>query len=174
MQLLKRLMCEVEDASPVGRLLDADVIGLDGEKLSRTDVGLPVRRCLLCGEEAPLCARSRAHSAEALFARAEGDHSRGFVGTLCAPGWTKRAAGAAVRGGGDCPSPVWWTARTAARTGTWTSLHSWTARRCCLPTLKIARAREYACTAAARRRCSRRCSGAARARSGRCSRRRAA
>ena len=70
-QLLKRLMCEVEDASPVGRLLDADVIGLDGEKLSRTDVGLPVRRCLLCGEEAPLCARSRAHSAEALFSRAE-------------------------------------------------------------------------------------------------------
>lgn len=69
-QTLKRLMCEVEDESPVGRLLDADVIGLDGEKLSRADVGLPVRRCLLCGEEAPLCARSRAHSAQALFERA--------------------------------------------------------------------------------------------------------
>ncbi len=69
-QMLKRLMCEVEDATPIGRLLDADVIGLDGEKLSRSDVGLPGRRCLLCEQEAPVCARSRAHSADALFDRA--------------------------------------------------------------------------------------------------------
>ena len=55
-------------ASPVqalGRLLDIDVIAPDGGKISRTEIGLPARRCLLCGNPAPVCARSRAHSADA-------------------------------------------------------------------------------------------------------------
>ena len=67
---IKRRLCALEDGCAMGRLLDIDVIGADGEKLSRTDVGLPPRRCLLCEEAAPVCARSRRHSAKELFARA--------------------------------------------------------------------------------------------------------
>ncbi len=54
----------------MGRLLDIDVIAPDGMKISRTDVGMPVRRCLLCGQDAPACARSRTHTAAELFQRA--------------------------------------------------------------------------------------------------------
>lgn len=67
---LKRRLCLLEDGEALGRLLDIDVIAPDGEKVARTALGLPARRCLLCGEPAPVCARSRAHSVDALFARA--------------------------------------------------------------------------------------------------------
>ena len=67
---VKRRLCVLEDGKALGRLLDIDVIGTDGGKISRTDIGLPARRCLLCDKPAPVCARSRAHSVDALFERA--------------------------------------------------------------------------------------------------------
>jgi len=67
---IKRRLCALEDGSPIGRLLDIDVLFGAGKKLSRTDIGLPARKCLLCDKEAPFCARSRAHSADELFERA--------------------------------------------------------------------------------------------------------
>ena len=63
---IKRRLC----GEALGRLLDIDVIAPDGGKISRTEIGLPARRCLLCGNPAPVCARSRAHSADALFEKA--------------------------------------------------------------------------------------------------------
>ena len=68
---LKRRLCQLEDGEPLGRLLDVDVIGPDGAKLERTSLGLPARRCLLCDKPAPVCARSRTHSAQELFDRAQ-------------------------------------------------------------------------------------------------------
>lgn len=68
---IKRRLCALEDGCPMGRLLDIDVLATGGEKLSRTAFGLPPRRCLLCGEVAAVCARSRAHSADVLFERAK-------------------------------------------------------------------------------------------------------
>ena len=59
---VKALAVELETARPAGRLLDLDVIGIDGEKLSR---GTP-RRCLVCGGPAGPCARSRAHGLSAV------------------------------------------------------------------------------------------------------------
>ena len=53
----------------MGRLLDIDVIKSDGGKIARTEIGLPPRKCLLCGEDAPVCARSRAHTVSELFER---------------------------------------------------------------------------------------------------------
>ena len=64
---IKRRLCALEDGCAMGRLLDIDVIGPDGEKIARTQLGLSPRRCLLCGQDAPVCARSRAHSVAALF-----------------------------------------------------------------------------------------------------------
>ena len=63
---VKALAVALEDAHPLGRLFDLDVLGPDGEKRSRGELGLPPRRCLLCGRPAPVCARSRAHPLEAL------------------------------------------------------------------------------------------------------------
>lgn len=66
---IKRRLCALEDGCALGRLMDIDVIAPDGGKIARTELGLPARRCLLCGEPAPVCARSRTHTVEALFAR---------------------------------------------------------------------------------------------------------
>lgn len=55
---IKALTTQLEEASPLGRLFDMDVLDPSGKKLERP---LP-RRCLLCGERAQVCARSRTHS----------------------------------------------------------------------------------------------------------------
>lgn len=62
---LKRLAIDVEEHHPLGRLADFDVVELtDGmpRPVSRTELGLAPRRCLICGDEAKACARSRAHT----------------------------------------------------------------------------------------------------------------
>ena len=61
---IKRRLCALEDGEALGRLLDIDVIAPDGGKISRTEIGLPARRCLLCGNPAPVCASSAALAAE--------------------------------------------------------------------------------------------------------------
>ncbi|WP_455500434.1 triphosphoribosyl-dephospho-CoA synthase CitG [Gemmiger sp.] len=66
---LKKLTAELEDAAPVARLYDMDVLDVNGEKVDRTALALPVRRCLLCGAPAKECARSRRHTVEELQAK---------------------------------------------------------------------------------------------------------
>ena len=63
---VKRLLVPLEDGSKLGRLYDIDIIGRDGKKISRSDIGRPGRTCLLCGRPARECSRSRAHSVEEL------------------------------------------------------------------------------------------------------------
>ncbi|HAE81574.1 MAG TPA: triphosphoribosyl-dephospho-CoA synthase CitG [Lachnoclostridium sp.] len=63
---IKRLTVDLEEYHPLGRLFDIDVITPEGEILSRRAFGLPARKCLLCGQEARICGRSRAHSIEEL------------------------------------------------------------------------------------------------------------
>ena len=63
---LKRLCSGIEDTHKYGRLFDMDVISADGTPVSRTQLGMPGRKCLLCGRDAHACARSRAHSVEEL------------------------------------------------------------------------------------------------------------
>lgn len=59
---VKRVLCSVEDDTPLGRLFDIDVLTPRGEKLSRAALGYPPRKCFLCGKPAFACARSRTHS----------------------------------------------------------------------------------------------------------------
>lgn len=58
---LKRLTCELEEALPYGRLLDADVHTKDGQ-ISRTQVGYAPRSCMVCGQAGGGCASRRFHS----------------------------------------------------------------------------------------------------------------
>ncbi len=66
---IKEILCKLEENSPIGRLFDIDVIRLDGTKVSRQEVGLEERRCLLCDAPAFQCARSRTHSVAELWER---------------------------------------------------------------------------------------------------------
>lgn len=65
---IKRLMTRLEDGTVIGRLYDIDVIKMDGNKVSREELGLPCRTCLICGQPAHACSRSRNHSVEELIA----------------------------------------------------------------------------------------------------------
>lgn len=56
----KRCAVEVETEQPWGRTLDMDILTPCGS-LSRKDLGLPPRRCLLCEREAKVCSRLGAH-----------------------------------------------------------------------------------------------------------------
>ena len=57
---LKRAAVEAENSMEAGRVLDIDVHTAEGQ-LSRLDMGLPPRRCLVCGESAKACARAGTH-----------------------------------------------------------------------------------------------------------------
>lgn len=59
---VKVLAEELEEGFPLGRLWDMDVLSPQGIKLERA----APRRCLLCGQPAQVCARSRFHSLEEL------------------------------------------------------------------------------------------------------------
>lgn len=65
----KHLSAEIEEASPLGRLFDLDVLRPNGTKVDRQEIGLPGRRCLLCGEIAQVCARARTHTVQDLQKR---------------------------------------------------------------------------------------------------------
>jgi len=63
---LKGALVHLEETHPLGRLWDLDVICPERGSISRRLLGLEPRRCLLCGEAAHACARSRAHSLDEL------------------------------------------------------------------------------------------------------------
>jgi len=58
---LKIALTVIEEQHPIGRLFDIDVIKSDGEKISRCELNLAERSCLVCGKPGHGCARSRAH-----------------------------------------------------------------------------------------------------------------
>ena len=64
----KRMCCVLEEEHPLGRLMDIDVIGPRGP-VSRGDIGLEPRKCLLCDREVRFCMRAKSHSTEELLAK---------------------------------------------------------------------------------------------------------
>ena len=58
----KKRVIALENRSPLARLWDIDIIGGDGTPVSRRDLGLPPRRCLICDDDAKSCARTRRHN----------------------------------------------------------------------------------------------------------------
>ena len=59
---VKKLTTLVEDASPLGRLFDMDVLCPDGRKVDREELHLEGRRCLICGGPAKACSSRRIHT----------------------------------------------------------------------------------------------------------------
>jgi holo-ACP synthase len=66
-QLLKTATVGLEDQHPLGRLWDLDVIVPGPHILSRSQQGLPPRRCLLCERPATECGRARRHTTQELL-----------------------------------------------------------------------------------------------------------
>lgn len=66
---LKSITVDLEATDPMGRLFDMDVLDTDGIKLDRGHLDLPARKCLLCDQDAAICASRRAHPLEELTDR---------------------------------------------------------------------------------------------------------
>ena len=62
----KALCAACEDADELGRLFDMDVIDADGRRISREELGLRERGCMICGAQGRGCAARRAHSVDEL------------------------------------------------------------------------------------------------------------
>ena len=60
---------EVEEASLGGRLLDLDIYDKDFSQISRSSLGLPERKCILCGDTARTCIKKERHKIEELEER---------------------------------------------------------------------------------------------------------
>ena len=83
----KSLACHIEDTHPLGRLMDIDVVemadpvghdvsvlpGLTGHlrPISREELGLEPRKCLLCDNEVRYCMRAKTHTVSELLDRIE-------------------------------------------------------------------------------------------------------
>ena len=81
---IKKAAVAAEEADALGRLFDMDVLVIgdaavpdekghysltDIRSISRDQLGAEPRKCLLCGENAKACARSRAHSMDDLLSK---------------------------------------------------------------------------------------------------------
>lgn len=80
---LKAITCKIEEADPLGRLFDMDVLTASGKEVRPTP-----RKCLLCGNDAMVCGRSRAHRLEALQEKTQ---------QILADAWAEEIARLAVR-----------------------------------------------------------------------------
>jgi holo-ACP synthase len=64
---IKKIAVMFEDIDEMGRFFDIDVLSDKKTKaISRSDLGMELRKCFICGETAKKCARSRKHTVEEL------------------------------------------------------------------------------------------------------------
>ena len=66
---IKKFTTDIEDATPLGRLFDLDVLRPDGTKVDREELSLSGRRCLICGGPAKVCSSRRIHTVAELQAK---------------------------------------------------------------------------------------------------------
>ncbi|KAB1991461.1 triphosphoribosyl-dephospho-CoA synthase CitG [Haemophilus parainfluenzae] len=76
---LKAATIELEESIPLARLWDLDVFDAKNNLLSRSDFALPPRVCLVCGNEAKICARTRKHAVDEIVAEMQSRAQRHYI-----------------------------------------------------------------------------------------------
>ena len=64
---IKQITVEIEVSHRLGRLFDIDVIDVNHLSISRKDLDLEQRKCLICEKPAFICGRNRTHTVEVLL-----------------------------------------------------------------------------------------------------------
>lgn len=59
---IKEMMIDIEETHFLGRIFDIDVFDKDMNQISRTDLNINTRKCLLCSKNARVCMRERTHT----------------------------------------------------------------------------------------------------------------
>lgn len=65
-KILKNILIEIEEKLEYGRLLDIDVLDKNAKKISREELNLKSRKCLLCQNTANYCIKNSTHTYEEL------------------------------------------------------------------------------------------------------------
>lgn len=60
----KEIAILIEEQSSIGRIFDIDIYKEDGASVSRSDIGLRPRKCLICDADGRVCMRLGKHSLE--------------------------------------------------------------------------------------------------------------
>lgn len=68
---MKAALIHTEELSAVGRLWDFDVFDANAKQYSRSELALPPRCCLICEQEAKICARQRTHQLSEIISQIE-------------------------------------------------------------------------------------------------------
>lgn len=63
---VKNIAVALEETHPLGRLFDVDILKENLEPISRAELGIAGRKCLICGRNAKICGRSRQHTIQEL------------------------------------------------------------------------------------------------------------
>lgn len=66
---LKKISVKIENGHQLGRIFDIDVFDSNYRQISRSDLDLSPRKCLICEEEAKICNRLKKHTLEELIER---------------------------------------------------------------------------------------------------------
>jgi holo-ACP synthase len=61
---LKELSIQAEEKHPLGRLVDIDILDWNKNNISRKDLGIAERKCIVCGEAVHPCIVGRRHSVD--------------------------------------------------------------------------------------------------------------
>ena len=69
--IIKGMAANIEEMHPLGRLYDFDVFAPQGRQISREELGIGLRKCLLCDSNAFECGRSRKHDIRDLISKIE-------------------------------------------------------------------------------------------------------
>jgi len=77
---VKRLCVQQEERLPQGRLLDLDVTEKGGTPVGRSELGLPPRKCFLCGRPAAECVAGARHNPDEISAYVKRTMEAGFPG----------------------------------------------------------------------------------------------
>ena len=76
---VKKVMIELETHLPLGRLFDIDVMTQgNATQLSRQALGFPARKCLVCEQDAKVCAKTQAHTYPEILAVIEHRYQQHF------------------------------------------------------------------------------------------------
>nr|WP_312577851.1 citrate lyase holo-[acyl-carrier protein] synthase [Sedimentibacter sp.] len=68
---IKKITVYIEDTHPLGRIFDFDVLDINQNQISRSNIKLKPRKCLMCDENVLVCMRTKKHSYEELKAKVE-------------------------------------------------------------------------------------------------------
>lgn len=68
---IKFFMIEIEERNYLGRLFDIDVFDKGNQQVSRRDLNIDGRNCLICKKDARICMREKNHSQEELLLKVD-------------------------------------------------------------------------------------------------------